>query len=133
MKFCPNHKGLQIRVFSKGLCAACYKIKYSKPLKRTPLKKKPFFIKPIADKRKKQLKLYSSLRKQFLTDHPLCQIKGLHCQIIATELHHSGGRENELLLEVSKFKAACHNCHTETTDNSKKAIEEGHSISRIKK
>ena len=131
MKFCINHKDR--RVFSKGLCAQCYKIKYSKPLRRSPIKKKPFFIKPIADKRAKQLKLYSLLKKQFLVDHPICQIKGLHCQTIATEIHHSGGRENELLLDISKFKASCHNCHHEITENSKKAVEEGNSISRISK
>ena len=130
MKFCKNHS--KIRVFSKGLCAACYKIEYKKPLKRILLKKKPFFIKPASQKRSKQIRKYTPLAKQFLLDNPLCQIKGIHCQIIATEVHHSGGRENELLLDVSKFKATCHSCHTEITGDSKKAIRDGHSISRIK-
>lgn len=131
MKYCLNHK--ERKVFSKGLCAACYKIKYFKPLKRISLKKKPFFIKPVADRRKKQLETYKALKKQFLIEHTTCEIKGLYCQLIASEVHHTKGRENDLLLDERFWKASCHNCHAEATEHSKKAIEEGNSISRIKK
>jgi len=131
MKFCINHKNR--KVFAKGLCGQCYKIKYSKPLKRTPLKRVPFFIKPIADKRKKQLEALKTRRKAFLALHSLCQIKGLHCQIIASEIHEMAGREGNRIEDESLWKATCRSCHTEITKNSAKAIAEGNSISRIKK
>lgn len=131
MKYCLFHKDR--RVFSKGLCAACYKIKYQKPLKRTPLKKKPFFIKPIADKRAKKLRIYGKRRKAFLKLHTTCEIKGHSCTIRATEVHHTDGREGILLLLESKWKAVCHNCHVEITEYSKQAIKDGNSNSRHKK
>lgn len=131
MKFCINHK--ERRVFAKGLCAQCYKIKFYKPLRRSPIKRKPFFIKPVADKRKKQLGKYRIIRKDFLITHPICEVHLVGCTIIATEVHHSGGKENELLLDVSKFKATCRHCHDIITENSKEAIEQGHSISKHKK
>lgn len=131
MKYCKNH--LNRKVFSRGLCIECYKKDNPYKFKRIPLKKKLYTIKPIANKRAKQLRTYYPLKKKFLKENPLCQIKGQHCTLIATEVHHSEGRENELLLDVSKFVATCHNCHTGITKDSKEAIEKGHSISRIKK
>lgn len=130
MKYCLIHKNR--KVFSKGLCAACYKIKYYKPLKRTPLKKKPFFIKPIADKHGKNLRTYGRRKDIFLFKNPLCKVKGINCTIKATEVHHKGGKEGKLLLDESKWLSSCHNCHIEITEHSKQAIKDGHSISRHK-
>lgn len=133
MKFCPNHK-TKIRVFAKGLCAACYKIKkYTEPLKRTTLTQKPFyFIKKVADKRKEQNKAYAALKKSWLLLHPVCEIGGLNCQIIGQDIHHQKGKEGDLLLDTRFWKVACRNCHHEINENSKKAIEDGDSISRHK-
>lgn len=130
MKSCNKHT--ERKVFSKGLCVECYKKEHSKPLKRTPLKKKPFVINKVAPKRKVQNKAYLALRKDFLIEHPTCEIRGLKCQVKATEIHHTRGRENKMLLNKKWWKAVCHNCHREVTDNSKKAIEDGHSHSKHK-
>lgn len=130
MKFCISHPNR--RVFSKGLCAECYKRKYSRALKRTPLKRKPYFIRTISKKRAKQNTKYQSLKLEFLELHPFCEIKKANCTIKATEIHHMEGRENELLLDVSKWKAICHSCHLHITENSKEAIEKGYSQSRHK-
>ncbi len=130
MKFCKEHPTK--RVFSKGLCLECYKKEYQKPLKRTPLKKKPFIIRRVSDKRKKLLASYTALRKAFLSTHKVCEIKGLKCIRKAQEVHHMRGR-GKWLLVVEFWKAVCHNCHVEITEHSEKAIEQGHSISRNKK
>ena len=134
-------------MFSKGLCKSCWNRKYGKPLERTALKKKPQKelkrtplkrstkpIKKVADKRQKQLAEYYKLREAFLKKHKECELKvDSGCTRIATEIHHEQGRWNELLLDVTKFKAGCRHCHDRVTEKSKEAIENGQSISRHKK
>lgn len=93
--------------------------------------KKP--IKQVAKKRARQLRKYTKLRKVFLEAHPECEIPVEGCTVTATEVHHAGGRENELLLDISRYKAACHNCHTVATEKSKQAISDGRSLSRHSK
>ena len=75
--------------------------------------------KPIAKKsakRAKEEKQYAPVRKKFLQDHPLCEIKLPGCLIKSTEVHHASGRTNGNLLRVEDFVASCSNCHRQGHD-----------------
>lgn len=96
-------------------------------------KKKKVNIKPIADKRAKQIEAYRILRDEFMKSHTTCEALLPGCQVsIGLELHHTKGKENELLLDTRYWKVLCHNCHSWITEHSKEAIEMGFSTSRHK-
>ena len=131
-KQCGN--GCKYGVFSKGLCKSCWNREYGKPIKKTPLKRSTTPINKVSDKRAKQLAEYEKLRLIFLNSHTTCELKvDNECTVESTEVHHAEGKENELLLKVSSFRAACRRCHDKVTEDSKSAIENGQSISRHKK
>lgn len=93
--------------------------------------KKEKVIKPISKrsaKRESEEREYSKLRKQYLAIHEYCEVEG--CRCLATEIHHKGGRENDLLLNTDLFMSVCRDHHREITDNSRWAIENGYSIKR---
>jgi hypothetical protein len=74
-------------------------------------KKKPVKIKPLSDKRAKENKVYLTLRKVYLENHPFCVMNLEGCTKDATEIHHSKKRVGELLCDVRYFVAICRNCH----------------------
>lgn len=111
----------------------CYKKEYSKPLKRTSLKKTPISIKKATKKRIQQYAEYKKLRAKYLEANSICEIQSNGCTYMATELHHKGGRENDRLLDVDYYCATCHHCHSQSTVNSAQSIKDGHSVSRHKK
>lgn len=73
--------------------------------------KAPTTIAPVADKRARELEEYYKLRGPFLKEHPFCEIKGEGCTIHSTEVHHTAGRENGLLILVEFWKGSCRNCN----------------------
>lgn len=80
------------------------------------------------------LVLYDKKRRQFLKEHPECEIKKPGCKGKSKHVHHKEGREGPLLLDDTKWLAACDGpCHEEITEHSREAIEEGHSRSKHKK
>jgi len=81
--------------------------------------------------RAEQEKEYKKLSKQFLKATPICEVKD--CNKPATETHHRAGRIGSLLTDTSFFMAVCHKHHVQITENSKWAIQEGYSISRLQK
>lgn len=101
----------------------------SKPIPKVEFYRKRTPISPISDKRKKQLKAYKILADQYKKDHHTCGVCGNEN---GTEIHHQQGRENELLLDTTKWILLCDSCHRKATDDSKGAIESGISISRHK-
>lgn len=116
----------------------CYwcakKGKPKKELKRTPLKKSTEPIKKVADKRAKELRRYSKERKQFLTENPTCQCgrieNGKVCQRPATEIQHSFGRENKLLLNKKYWKATSAECRVWEISHPVQAQETGIALRR---
>lgn len=92
--------------------------------------KKPTRIKPASKKRAKQNREYSKLRKQFLIQHPKCQVSG--CRQVATEVHHLAGRIGDLLTDPKNFLAVCHEHHVEIENHPDLAKEKGYSKSRLK-
>lgn len=105
--------------FENGICDKC-KIKISKS--KAPKKA----INQVSEKRKKENSLYSSLRKQFLKDNPLCKV----CGFKANQIHHKKGRENSLLIDVRYFLSVCGDCHTKIELNPTWAKEMGFSLNR---
>lgn len=90
--------------------------KKKKPLKRTPLKKVNYTISKISTKRSKQLREYSKLRKKILDETTMCVGKLEGCLIVATELHHVQGKENERLIDEDNVIPLCNKCHRKVTD-----------------
>lgn len=82
-------------------------------------------IRPVSKKRGEQLKIYKSLRQEFLKANPLCQ--NVDCPTLnghrrtATEVHHSRGKTGTMLLQVKWFRALCSWCHRWVHDNPNKA------------
>lgn len=85
-------------------------------------------IRKQSEKRAAELAIYEEESKEWLKEHKWCEIKLPGCLKIATQVHHAEGKENGLLLDKTKWKAACSGpCHTTITEHSKAAIEAGHS------
>jgi len=77
--------------------------------------------KPIASFSKKRLadiKIYSVLRKDYLLDHKICEVKLDGCSKKAIEIHHlySGRDRNKYFIVVETWKSTCRNCHRKLHD-----------------
>jgi len=79
----------------------------------------------VSDKRSREMKEYTKLRKQFLLDNPNCQMNfpGL-CTGKATDVHHVH-RRGKNYLKVDTWAAACRNCHTYVETHPKESREQG--------
>lgn len=126
---CGNSK-----VESNGLCASCAHA-IRKAERMTVKDKTP--IAKASEKRGKELNQYAILRKKFLLNK-WCAYHGRPC--LPTEIHHQMGRvgfaddkEIPLLLDVRYWIPVCREAHEWITKNSKEAIEQGYSYSRISK
>lgn len=109
-------------------------------------KSNPKPSKPIRQVSKKQAKIdseYSKVRKKFIALNPVCKVAGCQCE--ATEVHHMRGRgrgywdqwarDNNICLTVDTrwFFPICHDHHRKATDDSKWAMDNGYSLSRLEK
>lgn len=117
-----NHLGLKY-------CAQCWnKIKPQAPLKQSPIKSSQKPISKQSPKRKKLDAAYSILRKQFLQDHPMCQVhvNGV-CTGPATQIHHSydAGDREKYMNDTSTWFAVDFACHEFIHNNSLWAKEQG--------
>ena len=118
--FTPTHNGQSVCSFE------CMKEKKSKQPKSK--------IKPVSEKRSKELTIYHSLKESWLSrpENRYCAVKTGDCLGQATEVHHKKGRENLLLLDQKYWLPICRNCHRFITDNSRWAINAGWSVERNK-
>lgn len=98
-------------IFSKGLCVYCYGNVFGKKIKvnRKPITKSP--------KQTQRLAKYLELRKEYLKEHPNCEICGVPSDII----HHKSGRIGENLFK--NFLTVCDNDHKWIHANPKEAKE----------
>jgi hypothetical protein len=80
-------------------------------------------IRPVSDKRKKQNAEYSVLRKQFLEEHPICQVC---CSEASNQIHHKRGRSGLWLTDISEFLAVCGDCHSWIEENRAEATKRGY-------
>ncbi len=81
-------------------------------------------IKPMSEKRKVELPIYTELRRVFLLKNPKCEIQVEGCTGAATECHHAA-RRGKNYLNVETFVAGCHNCHAWVENFPKEAREAG--------
>lgn len=81
-------------------------------------------------KRKVEDKLYAKKKKEYLTAHIRCEVKG--CNKVSEDIHHKKGRVGKLLYNEKYFMAVCRNHHTEIEVDPKAAKEHGYSLSRLK-
>lgn len=100
----------------------------SSPLKRTPLRR-------VSTKRAAQLRIYAKKRKAFLAreENQICPVdqagffgeNRFSSLLPATEIHHLDGRENELLLDESKWLAVSREGHSWIHAHSNEARKRG--------
>lgn len=113
-----NYEGIR-------MCKACYMRENAKTksvIKPTKQKRIPH----SSLKRKVKDKEYAKLRKVFLTERSVCEIRiPTICQYTATDVHHtkSGADRNEFYLDVSTWMAGCRACHQWVHTISKEAKE----------
>jgi hypothetical protein len=74
-------------------------------MKRTPLKRKTP-LRKVSKKQAVKNSLYGKQRKEYLTQHPTCEI----CGAPATDVHHKSGRGAHTN-DKSTFCALCRKCH----------------------
>jgi hypothetical protein len=91
----------------------------------------PEQIKKVSDKRKSENKEYTKLRKLFLAEYTICQVKG--CKELPTEVHHKKGRIGKLLTDTSYFLGVCRECHSKIELEPLWAKENGYSLNRLDK
>ena len=72
--------------------------------------KKVYRIPKQSDKRKVEDKQYAKLRREYLKEHPECQIKLFGCTYVATEIHHLESRGIRLN-KVESWLSSCPECH----------------------
>lgn len=81
---------------------------------------KPTF-KTKSERRSEQYEEYRQRRRQFLNQKKWCEIRvTAQCRKyakVATDVHHTQGREGDRLLDESKWKAGCRDCHDFLHDN----------------
>tara|TARA_R110000868_G_scaffold349488_1_gene610811 strand:+ start:59 stop:322 length:264 start_codon:yes stop_codon:yes gene_type:complete len=76
-------------------------------MKRTPIRR-------VSKKRASQLRVYSKLRKEYLTQYPTCAV----CQVRPSEhVHHKNKRTNEKLNDTKDWLNVCAFCHRTIHDN----------------
>ena len=85
-------------------------------------------MRKFSKKRSKENYEYGKLRKVFLEENPMCQIRVAGCTGMAIEIHHtySGKDRGANYLKVDTWKGTCRNCHLWVHDNPKKSRELGY-------
>lgn len=122
-------------IWSHGQCRACW-------FKNNPPKKKPYKkrIKQLSEKGIQKNLAYKKARLEFLETHDVCEVNLPDClvpypttDVGLLQVHHKKGRLGSLLVDKDYFLCVCHNCHRYIEDFPSWAIENGYSISRLKK
>ena len=107
-------------------CRQCWLKDNSTPLPKKVLKP----IKPKADKQDPLDKLYSIMRKDFLSLHPGCQARLKDCTLQSTDVHHKKGRGLHYLDKLT-WLSVCRSCHTWIELHPKEAKELNFSLNRL--
>lgn len=97
----------------------------------SPARKAGVTINQFSETRAKENKIYLTLRKVFLENHPNCEANLPGCSKVANQVHHAGGRVGKRLIDVSLFMAFCGNCHTWVNEHPDEAIEMGLAVKRL--
>ena len=124
----PIYKNVTVDGVRLKLCKSCAMKHNAKQLAENSTygaipKKPPTRIKPVSDKRAKQKATYLLARKVFLMEeeNKYCPVNGS----LATEIHHTNGRENERLLDREYWLAVSREGHQWIHANPIEAREKG--------
>lgn len=82
-------------------------------------------INPASARARERHAQYSTARRKFLKDHPVCQVKFDGCSKVATEVHHKNGRRGKRLTDESGFVASCRACHAHIHNHPDQARKRG--------
>ena len=114
--------------------AACRRPKKEKKtysLKRTPIKKKPYTINKVNEKRAVVNVEYKAKSAAFRAANPKCQIKSEVCTGKTEGVHHMKGKaSHELLLDETYWMAACNRCNVYIEVHDAWAREKGYKLSK---
>ena len=88
-------------------------------------------IKKYSNKMAKTNASYAKLRKEYLSNHPVCHAKIHQCTIRATDVDHKQGRGIHHL-NVNTWLPVCRNCHMWIEENPTESYELGYSTLRSK-
>ena len=91
--------------------------------------KKPVRISIHSVKRMAEERLYAKKKKEYLTAHIRCEVKG--CNHVSEDLHHRKGRVGKLLYNEKYFMAVCRDHHREIELNVDWAIKNKYSLKRL--
>ena len=105
-------EGCNYNVFTKGFC------KFHAPRK---------YPNKVSKKMGDKLKEYAKNRKEYLEEHPYCEVCGRE----ANQIHHKAGRIGNLLADTRNFLAVCFSCHERIETNPDWAKENGYSKNRL--
>ena len=94
---------------------------------QNPLKSNENAIKPISNKKSKELSKYRKLRDEYMKVNSLCEVRG--CNKKAVDLHHKISREFALL-DIDVFMAVCRECHNKIESDDRWARENGYKLSK---
>lgn len=94
-----------------------------KPIPAPKKKREP--IRQVSKKRSRQMNQYSKKKAEFLRENEWCQVCGMRK---ADQIHHMDGRENERLLDDTKWLAVDGVCHRYITDNPEWSKANGYEI-----
>jgi hypothetical protein len=127
LKQCDSCGELKVIWKSSGtgglkLCKQCWSCQ-----KHSDSAQKPTTISRVSAKRAKKDAEYSKLRERYLTENPLCMIKGPNCTHFATDVHHSfnGANRDAFYLVQSTWFAVCRADHVMIHENPALAREMG--------
>jgi hypothetical protein len=97
------------------LCKQCWSCQKTQDNTQKPTNTIP----RVSAKRAKQDAEYLKLRERFLTENPLCMIKGPNCTHYATDVHHSfaGSNRDAFYLVQSTWYAVCRMDHNMIHEN----------------
>ena len=95
-----------------------------------PEKKQPKRISIKSLKRMAEDRLYLKKRKEYLTAHIRCEVKG--CNRVSEDIHHKKGRVGKLLFDERYFLSVCRIHHAEIEIKPSWAKENNLSTSRLK-
>ena len=80
-------------------------------------------IRAVAKKRVARNAEYAKLRREFLAEHPFCQVRG--CGSHSCDVHHKA-RRGRFLLRVDTFLSCCRDHHTKIEENPEWAKANGY-------
>ena len=113
-------------------CRRPVKEKKTYILKRTPIKKKPYKMKKVADSRVAANATYKEASAEFRKRNPSCAINSPECTKNTQGVHHMKGKQTvDRLLDETFWMPACNRCNNYIEIHDAWARERGFKLSKF--